>query len=345
MRKINVFHRVNYKDLNMIIDNMFNLYKSGIPIFNSFELLEELPLTKEYKESISTIKEELKSGEGLSYAFSCHEGLYPKFFLSMLQVGEETGRLCDVLNGLDIYYKKVNLMQQKIKNSLTYPGILIAATLVLAIFFSIVVIPTFQDVFVAMEKESPKILKLAILLKNFINKSPLLAIIYFTCWIIIIPVILFSYNKEKLTNEIYKIPLIKRFEEYVSVVLLSIIIKSGVSLSRGLEYCMDIDILGGVKEQFNIINLAVMEGKSLTLAMENTSIFTKYTLAHIKLGEECGNLDSVLNSLEKELFDRLNLDVNRSLELISPVIIVFIGVVILTFILIVILPIFEGLIG
>lgn len=345
MMKINTLLNANHKDLQIIIDNMFNLYKSGIPIFNSFELMEELPLTKEYKKSIKGIKEELKKGEGLYYAFSKHDRLYPKFFLSMLKVGEETGRLGDVLKGLDLYYKKVNLMKRRLKSSLTYPAILVFASLFLVVFFGVFVIPTFQDIFVSMEKEVPKVIEFFILVKRFIDKSPFLALIFFSFWGVIIPSIVILYNKERLMMIIYKIPLIRRFREYVSIVLLSIIIKSGISLSTGLEHCIDVDVLGGIKEQFRVINSDILEGKSLTLALENTSGFTTYTLAHIKLGEECGNLESILSTLEEELFDRLNLELNRILELIQPITIVFIGGLVLSFILIVILPVFEGLTG
>ena len=343
--KINTFLNVRHKDLQIIIDNIFNLYKSGIPIFNSFELMEELPLSKEYKESIKGIKEDINKGEALHYAFSKYDKLYPKFFLSMLKVGEETGRLGDVLKGLDLYYKKVNLMKRRLKSSLTYPAILVLASLILVIFFGIFVIPTFQDIFISMEKEIPKVINIFIKIKIFIDKSPFVSIMFFFFWGIVIPFAVIFYNRERVMTIIYKVPLIKRFREYVLIVLFSIIIKSGISLSTGLELCMDIDLLGDIKEQFRNINLSILEGKSLDVALEKTSDFSKYTLAHIKLGEECGNLDGVLNNLEEELFDKLNLELNRMLELIQPFTIVFIGGLVMSFILIVILPVFEGLIG
>lgn len=343
--KINTFLNVRHKDLQIIIDNIFNLYKSGIPIFNSFELMEELPLSKEYKESIKGIKEDINKGEALHYAFGKYDKLYPKFFLSMLKVGEETGRLGDVLKGLDLYYKKVNLMKRRLKSSLTYPAILVLASLILVIFFGIFVIPTFQDIFISMEKEIPKVIDIFIKIRIFIDKSPFVSIMFFFFWGIVIPFAVIFYNRERVMTIIYKVPLIKRFREYVLIVLFSIIIKSGISLSTGLELCMDIDLLGDIKEQFRNINSSILEGKSLDVALEKTSDFSKYTLAHIKLGEECGNLDGVLNNLEEELFDKLNLELNRMLELIQPFTIVFIGGLVMSFILIVILPVFEGLIG
>ena len=343
--KINTFLNVRHKDLQIIIDNIFNLYKSGIPIFNSFELMEELPLSKEYKESIKGIKEEINKGEALHYAFSKYDKLYPKFFLSMLKVGEETGRLGDVLKGLDLYYKKVNLMKRRLKSSLTYPAILVLASLILVIFFGIFVIPTFQDIFISMEKEIPKVINIFIKIKIFIDKSPFVSIMFFLFWGIVIPFAIILYNREKVITIMYKVPLIKRFREYVLIVLFSIIIKSGISLSTGLELCMDIDLLGDIKEKFRNINSSILEGKSLNVALEKTSGFSKYTLAHIKLGEECGNLEGILDNLEKELFEKLNLELNRMLELIQPFTIVFIGGLVMSFILIVILPVFEGLIG
>ena len=341
----NIRLNTSHKDLQIIINNMSNLYRSGIPIFNSFELIEELPLTKEYKKSIKGVKGDIKKGEGLYYAFSQYNRLYPKFFLSMLKVGEETGRLGEVLNGLDLYYKKVNLMRRRLKSSLIYPSILVLASLLLVVFFGIFVVPTFQDIFISMEKEVPKAIKFFFSAKRFIDRFPITSLIFFSSWVVMIPSMVIFYNKDKIMMTIYKTPLMKRVGEYVSIVLISIIIKSGISLSTGLEQCMTMDLLGGMKKQFKEINSHILEGKSLTLALENTSRFTKYTLAHIRLGEECGNLEEILATLEEELFDRLNSSLNRILEVIQPITIVLIGGLVLSFILIAILPVFGGLIG
>ena len=78
--------------------------------------------------------------------------------------------------------------------------------------------------------------------------------------------------------------------------------------------------------------------------MMKTQVYTKYTLAHIKLGEECGNLEDVLRNLEEELFVKLIIDSDRILEMVSPMAILFIGGVILSFIMIFIMPVFDGLI-
>lgn len=324
---------------------MYNLYKSGISILNSFDLIAELPISKEYKNSIARMKDKLERGESLYSAFKGYEDLYPVLFLSMLRIGEETGRLCDILYGLDIYYKKVNLIKKKISSLLIYPVLLIISIFFLAIFLVIFVLPTFNDVFVAMEKETPKAIDFIMDISKFINNYPLLAVIFSIAWFVVIPLIIIRSNIDSIKNLTSKIPIIKNFREYISIVLVSIIIKSGVSLSKGLQYCIDGELVGDLKEKFESINSAVIEGKTLTFAMGKSNIFTKYTLTHIRIGEECGNLQEVLINLEDELFEKLTVDINRSLELISPIMIMVIGGVILSFILIFVLPIFDGLIG
>lgn len=339
------FQKVNYKDLRLIISNMYNLYKSGISILNSFELIDELPLSKEYKSSIPRIKEKLESGESLYSAFKSFENLYPNFFLSMLRIGEETGRLGDILYGLDIYYKKVGLIKSKICSLLMYPALLMSSTIFLAIFLVTVILPIFNDVFIAMDKETTAAINFIMNISEFIKNYPISALIFFVSWLIVIPIIIVIYNRDSLKILVNKISIFKSFKEYISIVLISIIIKSGVSISRGLQYCIDGELIGDLRERFEVINLAVIEGKTLTFAMERSNIFTKYTLTHIRVGEECGNLQEVLKNLEDELFDKLIFEINRGLELISPIMIMIIGGIILSFILIFILPIFDGLIG
>ena len=94
--------KVSYNDLALIAGNISTLYEDGIQLLNIFTLLDELPLRKEYKSLLREMEEVIKGGGSLKSAFSKErETLIPNFFISMVGIGEKTGRIVYVLRGLE----------------------------------------------------------------------------------------------------------------------------------------------------------------------------------------------------------------------------------------------------
>lgn len=114
--------KVSYNDLALIAGNISTLYEDGIQLLNIFALLDELPLRKEYKNLLREMEEVIKEGGSLKSAFSKErETLIPNFFISMVGIGEKTGRIVYVLKGLEIYYKKLEQINKSIIKAITYP--------------------------------------------------------------------------------------------------------------------------------------------------------------------------------------------------------------------------------
>lgn len=341
--KIKLNYRiVNNKDIALISGNMGKLYEEGIPFTIILPLLRELPLTKEYKESINDIEKIVQNGGTLEEAFkSCNE-LFTDFFSSIVGIGEKTGKISEVLTVLEFYYSKRVSINKVIINACTYPIILITAVLFLFLFMIIFLVPSFSDIYIAMGKDIPKICKFMLEINKVIINRPLIALIYIIIWGVLIPYLLISkVFKYRINNLLFKIPLYKRFNEYIVVLLLSIVIKSGINLSVGLDYCTSVKLLSKNRDRIKQINKDIVKGKTLTEAMENSMIFSNYTLAHIKLGEETGTLDGKISLLEKELFENIVFKINRIVENIQPVMIIVIGILILSFILTFITPLFN----
>lgn len=341
--KIKLNYRiVNNKDIALISGNMAKLYEEGIPFTIILKLLRELPLTKEYKESINDIEKIVQNGGTLEEAFKSHKELFTDFFSSIVGIGEKTGKIAEVLTVLEFYYSKRVSIRKVIINACTYPIILITAVLFLFLFMIIVLVPSFSDIYIAMGRDIPKICKFMLEINKVIINKPIIALIYLIIWGVLIPYFLISkVFKYRINNLLFKIPLYKRFNEYIVVLLLSIVIKSGINLSVGLDYCTTVKFLSKNSDRIKQINTDIVKGKTLTEAMGNSGIFSNYTLAHIKLGEETGTLDGKISLLEKELFENILFKINRVVENIQPFMIIVIGILVLSFILTFITPLFN----
>ena len=335
--------KVSYNDLALIAGNIFTLYEDGIQLLNIFTLLDELPLRKEYKSLLREMEEVIKEGGSLKSAFSKErETLIPHFFISMVGIGEKTGRIVYVLKGLEIYYKKLEQINKSIIKAITYPIFLMLALIALGIFVLFFFIPNMADIYGAMGKEIPNVyLKVILIKNNFLNNTFLILLETFILGICVPYIVFKFFIKDNLNFLMQKIPIYNLFNEYIIIVLISVIINSGINIAIGLEYCYQGDLNKNIMIGLKKINNDLKNGKLLSQSMIETNMFSKSTLAHIKLGEECGALDKRLTILEDTIFTNLSFKISKITSMIQPFLILFIGVIIIIFIIKFLMPLLD----
>ena len=105
---ISIKKKASYKDLSIIAGNIGKLYDEGISLLNILNLIDELPLKREYKVLLKQMEKVIKEGGSLSDGFKSGGELIPSFFSSMVNIGEITGKIVYVLKGLETFYDKCN---------------------------------------------------------------------------------------------------------------------------------------------------------------------------------------------------------------------------------------------
>lgn len=299
-------------------------------------------MKKAYKESLKSIERLIEKGSTLEEAFLSEKEIFPQFFISMVGIGEKTGKIIYVFKGLELYYKKVNFIKEKTKSSLTYPALVLVALILLGFFVVIFFIPTMANIYSSIDDNMPKVYINVLKFNYQLRENTIGIMLYIIFWGFILPrYILKNYLSQYIKRYIYKIPICYLINEYISIVLISVIVNSGINISTGLGYCSKGEFINKINYKIANINKDIIQGKTLTEAMKNTDLFSKYTLAHIRLGEESGALDKRLSLLEAELFDKLSNKIDKILVWIQPTFIGIMAVPIVAFILIFIMPIFE----
>lgn len=339
-------NKTKWRDLALIAGSMANLYQEGI-VFNCiFELLADLPIGECYKKALIEIKEYVNKGESLQEAFAYRKDIFTNFYIAMIGVGEKTGRISEALEGLELFYNKVWFVKKTILDAVTYPLILIIAMNCVFIFLVAVVIPNFSDIFLSMNKEMPKAFEIIMALNNFVKEKPFVFGTLFICWFIAIPFIIIKYFlKDKIVKKLNNLHIYKEISEYILIILLEVIIKSGINLAEGLNYCYSINISRFINQGLKEINDGIMSGDTLYDSMSKINTFSKYTLAHIKMGEEGGGLEHILVKLEKDLFLQIEGNIKKKSSLLQPILIGTMGAVIVIFMIIFIMPIFNTLLS
>lgn len=336
--------RYNNDSLAIIARNIGSLNSDGIAFLDILELLMEIPLARGYKESIYEIQCDIETGKSFEESLKKHEKLFPEFFISMVSIGESSGHLNEALKGIEEYYSKMSSIKNIVSNALSYPIVLIVAIIALFIFLALFIIPSFIGVYSSMGAEIPKS---SLIIYNFVNKfkeSPLITITYIISWTIIIPYIFIKYYLKKYVRIPFeKISIIGEGYEYISIALLSTIVKSGINLSLGLDYCAKSFKNINLNKKFERINEMIIDGKTLSEALQEIDGYSKYTIAIVKLGEESGSMDERLLLLSLQLEKKVFGKIDKLLIKIQPTLIIFMAGVVLIFIMIFILPLFGSM--
>jgi type IV pilus assembly protein PilC len=343
--KLSLFFKkeADEEQLSLITGNLAQIYKDGIPINLALQLVADTTQNKMYRNSLYKVMEFVMEGNSLSEAFGRFNELYPKIFTGIISIGENTGKLYEVLKGLNIYYHKSTHIKREIKSASAYPLLIIASIILLGIFFLNKVIPNFYEIYKSMNIELPNNCKFLYDINISIKNNPYLTIITITSWGLIL-LILGKYFSKKLSIELFiKINVVKLFFEYAIVLLLSIITSTGINISTALEYCESSIGFAYLSQKIKGINTDILNGMTLTESLENSKILSKYTLAIIRMREETGTIEEGFKELEGRLERELNWKIKKYLSRISPVFMLIMAGFILIFMLGFVLPLFDNL--
>lgn len=335
--------KYSYKDIYLIAGSLGKLYKSGIHLQKSMELIEDLSINKKYKESIVHIKELLSKGECISESFRRYKNIYPNFYIEFMGLGEESGKLESTLVSLERFYKSQYKIRKGIISASIYPLFLIIFGILSSLILFFYIIPMFYDSLSSISKSIPSIISTCYNMQKYITNNPLMGGVYILCWLITPLTILIAYiiKKDIIKKVFYKLKIGRRYKEYMTILTFSIIFGSGSTLIRGIDVCLKNEDSIIDSKELKRIEKELLEGIELSKVLEENIYLSKNSKALISLGEQSGSLISLFSEIEEELRVDLDKKTNNILKLIQPILVLFIGIIIVLFAATFISPIFE----
>ncbi|MGB7541519.1 MAG: type II secretion system F family protein, partial [Burkholderiales bacterium] len=154
-------------DVMMFSRQLYTLLKAGVPIMRALTGLQESSINPSMKQVIQDVKTSLDSGRELSLSFARHPKVFTPFYLSMVRVGEITGRLEDVFLNVFRHLEFEQFMREQVKSALRYPSFVVAAMAVAIVVINIFVIPAFAKVFAGFGAELPLMTRILVGFSNF----------------------------------------------------------------------------------------------------------------------------------------------------------------------------------
>lgn len=339
--------RIGEKDIAMFTRQLSTMMKAGVPLLQSFDIVARGSANASVSKLFMEIRGDVETGTSLAQAFRKYPLYFDSLFCNLVNAGEQAGILDDLLDRLATYKEKMLAIKGKIKSALFYPtAVLIVAFVVVAVIM-LFVVPAFKEVFSSFGADLPGPTLIVIAASDF----------FVDYWYLMfggifgsVYVLRQSWRRSPrvrilMDRLLLKTPIFGSVVEKGTIArwlrTLSTMFAAGVPLVEAL------DSVGGAAG--NHVYLAatrriqqeVATGTSLTVAMQNVSVFPNMVLQMAAIGEESGSLDSML-SKAADIYEREVDDAVAALSsLLEPMIMVVLGVVLGGLVIAMYLPIFK----
>jgi MSHA biogenesis protein MshG len=338
--------KVRAIDVQLFSRQMYTLLKAGVPIMRGLAGLQESATNKAFSRVLKDIRESLDSGRELSAAMRRHTEIFSTFYLNMVRVGETTGRLEEIFLRLFDHLEFERDMRERVRTALRYPMFVVIAMTVAIVIINVFVIPAFAKVYAGFKAELPLMTRILINASNFtVNYWPYLlaavvaAAIGFRMYIAT-PNGRYRWDKARLRLPIIGDIILKatmaRFAR--SFALSS---KSGVPIVQGLSIVSQTVDNSYIASRIEQMRDGVERGESILRTAVTTGVFTPVVLQMIAVGEETGELDSLMDEIGGMYEREVDYELKTLSSKIEPILITGLGILVLILALGVFLPIWD----
>ena len=340
------FAKVKTKDLYIFCRQFHTMINAGANISSALNVLKKETENKKMKKSLNEVYEDVQKGGSLSEALGKHKDVYPELLINMINTGEVSGNLDIIMSRMASHFEKENKINNQLKSAMVYPTVLAGLVVVVVVFLLTFIMPTFTGMFESSGVALPAPTRIVMGISKFVQ----------TKWYILILVIggvvygIKKYAKTpvgrlSLDKLKFKLPIIKGTTEKVIVSrftrTLSTVLASGVPLVQCLEVVQRVVGNKVAEKSLGVIKEKVLKGVSLGEAIGDESIFPVMLHSMIKIGEESGSLDDILDKTANFYDEELETSLKKMTTMIEPLMIIVMGAVIGFIVIAMMMPIFD----
>jgi MSHA biogenesis protein MshG len=338
--------KVTVVDLMLLSRQLHTLLKSGVPILRALAGLQDSSTHVRLKQTLLSVRQSLESGVELSMSMAQHPSIFDTFYVALVRVGEMTGRIDEVFLRLFHHLEFEMFMGQQVKSALRYPLFVMAAMVAAIGVINVMVIPAFADVFKSLGAELPLATRILLGMSSFtIHYGWLLAIVAVAGVFLLRRWVATPEGKLTWDRLKLKLPLAGKIVRKAMLARmarsLSLSLKSGVPVEQALSVVAQTVENSFMSRKVEQMRSSVERGESILRAAVGSGVFTPVVLQMIAVGEETGALDELLDEIAQLYTNEVQYELKTLAQQIEPIMIVFIGILVLVLALGVFLPIWD----
>ncbi|WP_313569042.1 type II secretion system F family protein [Acetoanaerobium noterae] len=344
---IGIFQKkVKIKDISVFCKQLYTMLNAGMPLSNALDVLADQTENKVLRLTTKDIYSQVQTGAVLSQAMKKHKRIFPNLLITMVEAGEMTGNLDNVLEKMSEHYEKENKINSKIKGAMVYPAVLSVAAVAVVIFLLTFIMPTFTGMFTSSGVELPLPTRILMGISDALKN-------YWYIFVVVIGAIIFSINrfgktetgKRQFDNLKLRIPVVGSSVTKIATSrftrTLSTLMASGIPIVPAMEAAANVTnnqiVIDGMKKVVE----DVKKGLSISYLLKTMHFFPPMVISMVGIGEESGSLEDMLSKTADYYDEELDASIQRMLALLEPLLIVFMGVIVGFIVISMMLPIFD----
>lgn len=338
--------KIDINELIIFSRQMQSLAKAGLPLDRALFGLQASMKNRNFRDVLQKVQASLESGQNLSTALGQYPKIFSQLFLSLVDVGENTGRLDLAFEQIGRYLQLEKNTRKQVKSATRYPAFVLVTIAIALVLITYFVIPAFSETFARLGADLPLETRILIGISDFVVNwwqfllgGTVAAVVAFKLWVNSeLGRLLWDEKKRlmPLAGPVFERIALARFARTFSMVM-----RAGVPIVHGMNV-----VAGAVGNKFiakRIIRMrdGISRGESLYNTAVATNMFSPLVLQMISVGEESGTIDQLLEEVADFYDAEVEYDLKRLGEAIEPILIMFIAGMVLVLALGVFLPIWD----
>ncbi len=338
---------VRGSDLALFARQLAVLLSSGVNLLRSLEITSAQTESRRFYFILKSVAKKVESGFSFTEAIKSYPNIFGYVWEGLIETGEASGNLGDILNKLADYLELKMGFMSKVISALIYPAILLVAGTGAVFFFSLIIIPKFESIFKQFDITLPFLTQLLFNFSNFMRNNFFWVIVLGAGLVYAVWHFFFKTDVGRNITDRAKLhmPILQKFfrifylERFSSI--LSILLDSSVPLAYSLNISQRSI---GNKEIASLIQTVgdkVKGGSSMSEELKKSGFFPPMIVEMVKVGEEVGNLPDMFARIAEHYKKSFETILERFISLFEPLMIVFMGIIIGAVVISLFIPLFQ----
>ncbi len=342
-----LFHRtITDRDRAEFCTQLAVMLEARISLHRALEVLTQQTKNKRLKNVIEGLKKDIHRGNSFDRALAHQGKAFDNLFVVTAEVGQESGRLGDVLLHLAQHLEKMNSLQRKFLHAMTYPALVLSVAAGAVSFLLIFIVPAFAEMFKSFQVELPASTKVILFLSEQISKYGL----YFLATVVLAVYVLRNVwrrpdIKSRIQSIIFRIPFVGDAVLKTHVArfcrTLGTLLRAQVSLVDALDVTQRMATIAEIKSEIQSIEKHVRQGRAIVDPLIESKLFPPMVVQMIAVGEETSELDTMLLKVAEYYEKELDSKVEALSSVMEPVIVLFLSIIVAAILISMYMPMFD----
>lgn len=338
--------RVKKKDIAVFCRQFHTMLHAGVSVVKSLDILERQTENKLLKKAVANVHDNVQKGMTLSEAFRENPKVFPSILINMVEAGETSGSLDTIMERMSVHFEKEFRIENKIKGAMIYPIMLACVATAVVVFMMVAVMPTFIGMFESSGVQLPAPTRALLAISYSLTH-------YWYMYILVVFGLVLGiryFGKSDFGGMLFdtwklRIPVIRNTNTKVATSkfnrTLSTILSSGIPLMQGMDLVAKVLDNRYIGKKLEEAKEKVRKGIPLSISIREARVFPPMVDAMIKIGEESGDLDGIMNRTADFYDEEVDVAITKMTEMMQPIMIVVMALIVAFIVISIALPMFD----